>query len=352
MIPICKPPRPKKKALEDIPFHEYKAILSYVLDGDQNEIIKMYTSNIFSYDGDDKKTIEQKKKILEYAKRRATGEALQYILGEVNFFGYDYKTRKGVFIPRPETESMIDHFLHAIGSKYYNTKDYFWKKEHLKILDLCTGSGVVALTIGNEFLRWGKMGSHKGSFSTASIIGIDKSDAAIELANENKDLYKRVNVKFEKLAIPEELQKIKNNTLENEKLSKIISEADAIIANPPYVPRDSFVTEEVLYNEPHDALFSGNPDADDNGMTLAKSIIYHSQFSRARMLFMECHDQNADELSKFAKKYFDGVYIRKDYGRRKRYLQCYRGFRNLRNLNLKEFLAQLPRQLLQKMLYK
>jgi release factor glutamine methyltransferase len=256
-------------------------------------------------------------------------ESEQYISGNTNFFGLDFKIKRGVFIPRPETEYMTEQFIISLSEN-----ETLAQKKDLRIVDLCTGSGVIALTLANIFCETqiSKKLVNLLPKSTqklletvdfnVSVIGVDKSDAAIELANENKDLYKTDNVKFEKLAIPEELKKIKNNTPENEKLAKMIYEADAIIANPPYVPRNSFVSEEVLRNEPHDALFSGSPDADDNGMTLAKSIIYQCQFSKARMLFLECHEKNADALSEFAKHYFEIVEIGTDLNNRKRFLKC------------------------------
>ena len=86
-------------------------------------------------------TPEQENLLASMMQRREQGEPLQYILGEWEFYGLKIFVGKGVLIPRPETELLVDTVLH-----------FAQNQKNLKILDLCTGSGCIALALKNSFL--------------------------------------------------------------------------------------------------------------------------------------------------------------------------------------------------------
>jgi len=163
-------------------------------------------------------------------KRRAAGEPLQYVTGEVAFRHIIVKVSPGVLIPRPETEVLVDAGLPVIDAAIA-------RRGEALVADICTGSGCIALAIAQER-------------PLARVAASDISPVAIGVAARNAEslgLSERVTL-FEGdllAALPEELR----GTL------------DLVIANPPYVPSADVpeLPAEVAGFEPHLAL-DGGPD--------------------------------------------------------------------------------------------
>ena len=170
--------------------------------------------------------------------RRAACEPVAYILGDQEFYGHLFQVSPAVLIPRPETEHLVEK---ALG----------WCRERgtdsPKILDLCTGSGCVGLTLALELPK-------------ASVTLTDLSPEALAVARHNADTHdvdKRV--RFFEGALFEPLP-------DGERF-------DLVLANPPYV-EESFREEmqkDVLDYEPHLALF-----AEDDGLNLIREIVAQS----------------------------------------------------------------------------
>jgi release factor glutamine methyltransferase len=161
-------------------------------------------------------------------KRRAAGEPLQYVTGEVAFRHIVVKVRPGVLIPRPETEVLVDSGLPAIDAAI------LLRGEALAI-DLCTGSGCIALAIAQER-------------PAAHVLATDLSPVAVEVAAENAarlGLEERVDVREGDLfaPLPPESRGL----------------ADLLISNPPYIPSADVpdLPAEVAGFEPHLALDGG-----------------------------------------------------------------------------------------------
>ncbi|MCX5669354.1 MAG: peptide chain release factor N(5)-glutamine methyltransferase [Candidatus Omnitrophica bacterium] len=156
-------------------------------------------------------------------KRRIIGEPLQYILGSTEFMGYEFKVDKRALIPRPETEILISSALEKLKST--------GKTNQLKILDLGTGSGCIAVCLAKLLPQ-------------ALIWATDVSWAALQLAKENADLHK-VKVKFLWGDIFGALEKDQK-------------EFDLIISNPPYIAKQEFcgLAKEIFF-EPVLALEAG-----------------------------------------------------------------------------------------------
>ena len=153
----------------------------------------------------------------DWVKRRVEKEPLQYITGSCDFYGREFSVNKHVLIPRPETERLIDTVidkLKSIKSQY--------------IVDVGTGSGCIAITLGLEL---------PGS----TILGLDISDAAIVIANENKENLSVGNVTFQELDFL--------NTIPD-------GPYDLLVSNPPYIPKDemSGLLKDVRDFEPQIAL--------------------------------------------------------------------------------------------------
>jgi release factor glutamine methyltransferase len=154
----------------------------------------------------------------DFVKRRATGEPLQHLLGTVEFCGHTFVCDKRAMVPRPETEQLVE----LIESKIENRKS--------KILDVGTGSGVIALSLAAEFPE-------------AEIVAADISEDALALARENA----------KRLGLADRIRFLKSNLLEN-----VEGVFDLIAANLPYISTEQRQTlsREVLH-DPEVALFGG-----------------------------------------------------------------------------------------------
>jgi len=170
--------------------------------------------------------------------RRAQGEPLQYLTGEVTFCGLIFRVRPGVFIPRPETELLVQ----AIGEKISGFKG---KK---RILEVGTGCGVVGLTLAK--------------FSDAEILLIDKSLPAIKTARENR---RRLRIKSNRTRIKQEDFSVF--------AGRTGKKFEVIVSNPPYVPlmERKNLSKEVR-REPKAALFGGS-----DGLNFIRILITESR---------------------------------------------------------------------------
>ena len=147
------------------------------------------------------------------------GYPIAYLIGDVSFYGYPFKVNENVLIPRFETETLIEKTIKLIKSL---------NLENSNLIDLGTGSGVIAITLKKEI-------------PSLNITAIDKSKEALKVAIENSKL-NNVNVDFQ------------NQDIFNYELPENIS---IVISNPPYIEEDSNYNQNVLY-EPKEAIFVSN----------------------------------------------------------------------------------------------
>ena len=156
-------------------------------------------------------------KALEICRKRVESkEPLQYLLGKANFYGREFNVDSRVLIPRFDTEILVERALKEIGDK------------ELRVLDMCTGSGAIAITVALN--------------SKANVVASDISLSALEVARYNAQ---------EKLASVE--------FVESDLFEKIEGKFDVIIINPPYIPSSDIesLDEEVKDYEPRLALDGG-----------------------------------------------------------------------------------------------
>jgi len=163
-------------------------------------------------------------------RRRENGEPLQYILGEWEFYGYTFKVGKGVLIPRPETEFLVDL-----------AKEYCVRGA--PVFDLCSGSGCVGISIAKETL-------------CSNVIAVEKSPAAIK--------YLRENIKLNK--VEKKVNVIECNVLNRKKLNSMVkynSFTSSIVINPPYLSKsDMDSLQKEVTHEPKEALYGGEDGLD------------------------------------------------------------------------------------------
>jgi release factor glutamine methyltransferase len=229
------------------------------------------------------KDIEYLKKYLEDSKleegirRLNNGEPVQYIVGNVDFYGNTFIVNKNVLIPRFETEELVEKTI-----KY--VKEYFDKK--IDIVDLGTGSGCIAITLKKEI--------------NSNVDAVEISDTALEIAKLNAK-NNNVDIKF----------------IEGDMLNSLTKKYDLIISNPPYISYDEEIMDIVKNNEPHIALY-----AEDKGLYYYKEIIKNANkyLKDNGLLAFEIGYLQGNDLVEYAKLYFDNVKIEKDLSGKDRFL--------------------------------
>jgi len=221
-------------------------------------------------------------------KKISANEPFQYVIGNTEFYGLKFKTDKRALIPRPETEELVDWIT-----------EFFPKKSKISGVDLCTGSGCIAIAL-------------KSHFSYSEIFAGELSDDAIELALENS----------KNLETPVEVLKL--NSLESSAYQFFKKESiDFIVSNPPYIPiEDSKKMEaNVLDFEPSMALFVSNEDPLIFYREIANNaIIYLKQNG---LLFFELNENFAHETKSLLMDIgFVNIELRKDLQGKNRMLKA------------------------------
>ena len=154
--------------------------------------------------------------------RRQAREPLQHILGHAWFGPLELEVGPGVFIPRPETEVLADWGVRVLTNS---------NAEDSRVVDLCTGTGALALYIAHYLPR-------------AQVWGVELSDAALAYAQRNAARY------------APELQLVQGDVTDPQVLSELDGTVDLVLTNPPYVPETPDLEPEV-YQDPHEAVFGG-----------------------------------------------------------------------------------------------
>ena len=177
-------------------------------------------------------TEEEKQFVEEIYKKLAAHIPAQYIIGHADFLGMQLKVDERVLIPRPETEELVELILTENPEK------------NLKVLDIGTGSGAIALALAKNRPDW-------------SVTAADISQDALDLSLENAKA-QNLNLSF----------------IKSDCFSEISAKYDIIVSNPPYIYRadEEEVGLNVLHSEPHLALF-----ADEEGLALYRRIAEESK---------------------------------------------------------------------------
>lgn len=215
-------------------------------------------------------SVKNAEKIYALAGERIKGRPLWYCVGDTDFYGYRIKTDERALIPRPETELLVENAL-----KYID--------ETKTVLDLCTGSGAIAVAVSKE----------TGATVYASDISID----ALKLAEENEKL-NNAKIKF--------VLSDMFDTFDSEKF-------DVIISNPPYIKSEDIkgLQREIRDFEPIAALDGGT-----DGLHFYRIISERAPkfLNKGGMLFLECGIGQAEEIKNMLiSSGFSQVEIIKDY---------------------------------------
>lgn len=242
--------------------------------------------------------IEQIHKGLE---RLINHEPIQYIMNKAWFYRMELYVDKNVLIPRPETEELVQWIVDDVKA---SGKDVFIRKPmeadettQLKILDVGTGSGCIALAL-------------KKTMPKAEVWGCDVSEEALNVARRNGSLLD-IRVDFQGLNFLDEGQQ------------KLLPTVDIIVSNPPYVPTKDKeqMHANVVDHEPHTALFV--PDND--------SLIFYkalADFGKKRLyangsVYMEIHEAlGQDVIYLFKQNGYTNIELRKDMQGKERMIRA------------------------------
>lgn len=187
---------------------------------------------------------------------------LSHLVGFEYFYDRKFKVTKDVLSPRMETEELIYKVVEYVKAT---------KKNNLRILDLCTGSGIIAITLKIELDQ-----------SLIDVVASDISEEAIKVAKENAQFHD-ATIKF-----------IQSDIFDN-----IDEKFDIIVSNPPYIDRKDEVTmqDNVLKYDPHLALF-----AEEEGMYFYRNIVEKasSYLNDNGVIFFEIGYDQKDKIIKLA----------------------------------------------------
>jgi len=217
----------------------------------------------------------------ELMKRRAQGEPLQHLLGTVEFCGQTFLCDKRSLVPRPETEQLVELLVSEIRGE----------KAEARIVDVGTGSGVIALSLAKQFPK-------------AKVFAVDVSDDALSLAKENAA----------RLGLNDRVQFQKGDLLEN-----LNERFDLVVANLPYISMQDrqSLAREVLH-DPEVALFAG-----EKGDELVRKLIEQApaHLEPGGRLALEIGIDQAEGLVEFLRlKNYQDIRAEKDYSRITRFL--------------------------------
>jgi release factor glutamine methyltransferase len=281
-----------KSAHIDSPQIEAEILVLHLLNSDRNSL----------YRDDPIVSSLDEKKLYELVTRRLQGEPLQYILGYVDFLDMRLQVGQGVLIPRPETELLTLEVMNLIEKKFEQNNTRHGAP--VQVLDLCAGSGCIALSIAR-------------TFPLLRVCATDISFTALSYARFNASSLGIKNVFF----ICGDLFTFLKKSTKNHDGIKF----DIIVSNPPYIKRCDIKTlqREVRQWEPHIALDGGM-----EGTSFYKKILFQVPefLTQGGHVFMEIGSEQADDVSTLARTCgFKDIKIKKDYGYFDRIISlCYR----------------------------
>ena len=247
-----------------------KFLLMYMLDE---------TSEQFSNKLSEELSVEQENRYFDLINKNINEDTpLSHLVGFDYFYDRKFKVTRDVLSPRIETEELIYKVLEYIKKS---------KKDSFKILDLCTGSGIIAITLKKEIVE-----------KYTEIVASDISEKALSIAIENAN-NNNTNITF-----------IKSDLFDN-----ISGKFDLIISNPPYISYKDKITikDNVLKYDPHLALF-----AEEDGIYFYRKIIENAvhYLSKDGVIFFEIGYDQKEKIFELGKNFITTVY--KDINNRDR----------------------------------
>lgn len=239
---------------------------SFIIDADWKLLLKKYKSE---------------KKLKKIVNKIESVYPIQYVIGYVDFMKNKIFVNKHVLVPRFETELLVDKLIKYIKKYEFTNPD---------IIDLCTGSGCIAISLKKEF-------------NESNVLGVDKSLLALATARKNAR-FNKTKVKFKY-----------SNVLKKKKYNQKFS---ILVSNPPYVKLDEEVSANTKY-EPKMALYPGSDD-----IIFYKKILDNSTslLYEKNIIAFEIGSEQAQGICKYAKKIYPKalISVENDYNNFNRFI--------------------------------
>lgn len=216
---------------------------------------------------------EKERKFLEMVALRRTGRPVAYIVGYKEFMGYRFKVTQDTLIPRPDTELSVEESIRRIREKSY-----------IEVLDLCSGSGAIGLSIAKIL-----------DFTNVSLSDINKGALLVSMENaEAMGLHGRIRF------------------YESDLFERIEGKFDLIVSNPPYISGADMETLPVTVKdfEPETALYGGKSGLDFYRKIISKAG--HYLVEGGTLLFEIGYDQREEVERMFKENRFNNVLTIKD----------------------------------------
>ena len=227
--------------------------------------------------------------------RRASREPLQHITGSAPFYRLELSVGPGVFVPRPETELLVEEALKVLNARAKSASGTDSATGALRIVDLCTGSGAIAAAIKSEL-------------PNAQVFAVELSEDAIPYTRKNLE--------------PLGVHLVQGDALTA--LPELAGTFDAVLSNPPYIPSANVPADpEAALHDPNMALYGGGED----GMQMPSAIAARAfELLAPGGLFIMEHDDTQEEavaelLSRIG---FEGGYPVRDLNNRPRHSVGYK----------------------------
>ncbi len=258
------------------PAHDAAELLAHVLDVDPGRLLLI----------DDVDDVGQRA-FADAVRRRSAREPLQHITGHAYFAGLDLAVGPGVFVPRPETELIVEWAANVIGGR------------SARVADLCSGSGALALGVA----------LHAPS---AVVTAVERSDEAYRYLERN----------IRGCGLDGRVTAVQGDVTDAAAMAAVLGTCDVIVANPPYVPAASPVSPEVAH-DPYDAVFSG-----DTGMDVITAMIpvVAAALAGGGAFAVEHDDDTSDAVvaALQADRRFERVHAHADLAGRPRFVTAFR----------------------------
>lgn len=234
-------------------------------------------------------------KYKENIQKLVNGTPIQYIINKQEFMGLEFYVDKNVLIPQPDTEILVEEVINICKEQNANKK--------IKILDLCTGSGAIGISIANNI---------KNCEMTLSDISYD----ALEIAQKNSVIVEDIGEDIG------DSQKSNIRTIQSDLFEKIEEKFDIIVSNPPYIETKTIQTlDKEVQMEPKLAL-----DGGEDGLDLYRRIIKeaYKYLNNNGTLALEIGYNQKDKVINLIKasNMYKGIYSKKDLSNNDRIVVC------------------------------
>ena len=227
--------------------------------------------------------------------RRACREPLQHITGSAPFYRLELAVGPGVFVPRPETELLVEEALKVLAARANSAPRTDPATGQLRIVDLCTGSGAIAAVIKSEL-------------PNVQVFAVELSEDAIPYTRKNLE--------------PLGVHLVQGDALTA--LPELAGTFDAVLSNPPYIPPANVPADpEAALHDPDMALYGGGED----GMQMPSAIAARAfeLLTPGGLFIMEHDDTQEDAVAELlARVGFEGYYPVRDLNNRPRHSVGYK----------------------------